>query len=172
MIAHPLDFMRIPDAVLVAIDYRSFQFLLQPVHFIVRILHILSASLFFGLVWLLDLRLAGFHPNVPLKTVAGCTMPWLYRGFWMCFVTGLALFFYDPVHVGNHAYFSLKMLFMLAGMANAWIYQRIAYANAFSAPERMPRSSRIAGMLSLLFWTGAMVCACLDSEAAPKVLLR
>ena len=32
--------------------------------------------------------------------------------------------------------------------------------------------ARCAGTLSLLFWTGVMVCACLNVEAAPKVLLR
>jgi len=36
----------------------------------------------------------------------------------------------------------------------------------------MPRSARIAGALSLACRTGAIVFACFDSEAAPKVLLR
>jgi hypothetical protein len=36
----------------------------------------------------------------------------------------------------------------------------------------MPISARAAGTRSLIFWSAALVFACLNTEAMPKVLLR
>jgi dipeptide/tripeptide permease len=86
------------------------------------------------------------------------------------------LFFYDPVHVGSHAYFSLKLLLTLLGLVNAALFRRSAHFAAFApdAPASAKPSAhvRFAGAVSLALWTGVVVCACLNVEAAPKVLLR
>jgi hypothetical protein len=37
-------------------------------------------------------------------------LPWLYTTLGIAIITGFALFFYDPVHVGSHAYFTLKLI--------------------------------------------------------------
>jgi hypothetical protein len=167
-----LALLRIPDAALIAMDSRAFHFALQPVHFLVRMAHILSVSAFFGGVAVFDLRLMGMRMTLPMKPLAALLMPFLYYTFWAAMLSGVLLFFYNPVHVGSHAFFTLKLLFIVAGMANAWIYQRLYYAAAFAARDTMPRSARLAGGLSLLFWFGVMVCACLNTESVPKVVLR
>jgi hypothetical protein len=43
---------------------------------------------------------------------------------------------------------------------------------SLATEKRMPSSVRLARALSLLFWTAALVFACLNTEAMPKVLLR
>jgi hypothetical protein len=168
-----LDVLRIPSDVLVALDWRPYHFALQPYHYLVRIAHVVSMAGFFGGIAALDLRLLGWQGKLPLQAVADLLMPWLYLTFGIALITGFALFFYDPVHVGSHAYFSLKLLLTLAGLLNAALARRTIEFAAGEAPASGPSLRvRLAGALSLLLWSAVVVCASLNVEAAPKVLLR
>jgi hypothetical protein len=169
---HSLSFLYVPTDILVALDYRPYRFFLQPYHHLVRMLHILSISAFFGAIVLLDLRLAGFRTAIALKDLSGAVMSWIYVTFAIGVVTGVMLFFYDPVHVASHAYFSLKLILIVLGMANAAVFNQRGFALAIGSAGPMPRHARIVGAISLAIWTGAMICATLNVEAAPKVLLR
>ena len=169
---HVLAFLRIPYWLLIALSSRALHFEMQPYHHLIRIVHILSMSAFFGGIGLLDLRLIGLRATVPLKAFAEHTLPWLYATFGVALLSGIALFFYDPVHVGSHAYFTLKLILVLLGLVNAGLFHRSGYVAALAAETRMPRSARVAGAVSLAIWTGVIVTACLNTEPAPRVLLR
>ena len=169
---HALSFLYIPTDILVALDNRDYRFALQPFHHLVRMAHILSISAFFGAIILLDLRLVGLRPAVQLKALSDLVMPFVYWTFGIGIATGLLLFFYDPVHVASHAYFSLKLILIALGVANAAMFNRKGFGVALAAPGGMPRHARIIGTVSLLIWAGVMICATLNVEAAPKVLLR
>lgn len=169
---HALSFLYIPTDILVALDNREYRFALQPYHHLVRMAHILTVSAFFGAIVLLDLRLAGLRAAVPLKALSELVMPFVYWTFGIGLVTGILLFLYDPVHVASHAYFSLKLIFIALGLINALLFNRKGFGLALAAPGTVPRHARIVGIVSLLIWSGAMICATLNVEAAPKVLLR
>jgi hypothetical protein len=171
-----LDLIRIPSDALVALDWRPYHFALQPYHYLVRMTHVVSMAAFFGAIAALDLRLMGWRVALPLRLFADLVLPWLYATFGIALVSGIALFFYDPVHVGSHAYFSLKLLLTVLGLVNAALFRRSAYVAAFAAeaPASAAPSAhvRFVGAVSLALWTGVVVCACLNVEAAPKMLLR
>jgi hypothetical protein len=169
---HALPFLSIPPDILAALDNRDYRFAVQPFHHLIRMAHILAASVFFGAILLLDLRLTSTRSTLPLRALSGLVMPWVFGTFAVAMLTGLMLFFYDPVHVGSHAYFTLKMIFLILGIVNAQLFNRGGFAAALSAPGPMPTQARIVGALSLILWLGAMICATLNAEAAPKVLLR
>jgi len=169
---HALSFLSIPTDILIGLDNRAYRFALQPYHHLVRMAHILSISAFFGAIVLLDLRLVGLKPALPLKGLSELVMPFIYWTFAVGVVTGALLFFYDPVHVASHAYFSLKLILVAFGIANALAFNRRGFAVALTAPGAVPRHARVVGTLSLLIWAGVMICATLNVEAAPKVLLR
>ena len=166
------DPIRIPQAALAALDWRPYHFALQPWHYLVRLVHIVSMSAFYGGIGLLDLRLMGWRGTVPLRAFAEHVLPWLYVTFGVAAATGLALFLYDPVQVGSHAYWTPKLVAILAALANVALFHRTGYVAALAAQTRMPIPARVAGALSLACWTAAIVFACLDSEGPPKVLLR
>ena len=126
------DLIRIPSEALVALDWRPFHFALQPYHYLVRMAHLVSMGAFFGGIAVLDLRMMGWRANGPLQPFADLVLPLVYVTFGIALVTGVALFFYDPVHVGSHAYFTLKLLLTLLGLANAALFRRSAHYAAFS----------------------------------------
>jgi hypothetical protein len=169
---HALSFLYIPTDILVALDNRDYRFALQPFHHLVRMAHILSISAFFGAIILLDLRLVGLKRMVQLRPLSELVMPFVYWTFGIGIATGALLFFYDPVHVASHAYFSLKLILIVLGMFNAAAFNRKGFGVALATPGAMPRHARIIGAVSLLIWVGVMICATLNVEAAPKVLLR
>jgi hypothetical protein len=170
------DVLRIPSETLVALDWRPFHFALQPYHYLVRTAHVASMAAFFGGIAALDLRLMGWRAKTPLHPLADLVMPWVYVTFAVAIASGFALFFYDPVHVGAHAYFVPKLLLTVLGLLNAALFRRSAefavFAGAEPASAAPSGRTRLAGALSLALWTGVVVCACLNVEAAPKVLLR
>ena len=166
-----LNMLRIPSGILIALDWRPFHFALQPFHHLVRLVHIVAMAAFYGAICLLDLRLMGWNDTIPLRPLALRLLPLLYGLFGMAVATGTLLFFYDPVKVGSHAYFTLKLVLIVLGLANAGVFHRAGYGLALSA-QVMPHHARLAGALSLAFWTAVIVCACLNVEAAPKMLLR
>ena len=162
---------RIPFDLLVALDYRPLHFALQPYHFLIRAAHVMAMGVFFGGIVLLDLRLMSVRSVAPLRHFTEHLLPWLYITFAITFLTGVALFLYDPVHVGSHAYFTLKLLFMLIGLANAGLFHRWALSNALKARGALPPSAKLAGAISLACWVIVVLCASLNVEGSPKVLL-
>ncbi|MDB5459591.1 MAG: hypothetical protein JWO72_1332 [Caulobacteraceae bacterium] len=162
---------RIPSDILVALDNRPLHFALQPYHFLIRLLHVLSMAAFFGGIGLLDLRLMGIRATVPLRSFTEHTLPWLYAAFGVTVVTGATLFLYDPVHAGSHAYFTLKLLFILLGLLNAALFHRSGLAAALIAAAPLPSGAKVAGALSLACWLVVMITASLNVEGPPKVLL-
>ena len=166
------DFMRIPVAALVAVDNRPLHFAMQPYHHLIRLVHVATMGAFFGGIGLLDLRLMGWRGTVPLKPFADHVLPWLYVTFAVAVLTGVALFAYDPVHVGSHAYFAPKLALIGLGLANALLFHRTAYLRALAAVNALPVAARAAGAVSLVVWTAVVVCSSLNVEGVPKVLLR
>ncbi len=169
---HALSFISVPSDLLAALDNRSFRFAMQPVHHLVRMAHILSVSAFFGAIALFDLRLTGIRSSLSLTGLAELVLPWTHIMFAVAMVSGLLLFFYDPVHVGSHAYFSLKMILIVAGLANAAVFHRREFKAVLFGRIAAPNSIRVFGAISLAIWLGVMICANLNAEAAPKVFLR
>lgn len=164
--------LRIPYDVLIALSDRHLQFQMQPYHYLIRIAHILSMAAFFGAIGLLDLRLMGVRGTVALKPFAEHALAWVYASFGIAFASGVALFFYDPVHVGSHAFMTPKLALIVLGVLNAAWFHRTSYVAALASERAIPLSARVAGATSLALWTGVIVCACLNTEAAPKVFLR
>jgi hypothetical protein len=163
--------LRIPSDILIAMDNRDLHFAMQPYHYLVRAVHVLTVSAFFGGIVLLDLRLMELRATAPLRGFVEHTIPWLYLTFAIATATGIALFLYDPVHVGSHAYFTLKLVFILLGLVNALVFHRWALGGALSASARLPRSAKVGGAVSLCLWVLVMLAASLNVEGTPKVLL-
>jgi hypothetical protein len=113
----------------------------------------------------------GWRGTVPLRAFAAHVLPWLYGTFGVAILTGLALFFYDPIGVGSHGFFVPKLIFLMFGLANAVVFHRSGYVVALAANTHMPRGARIAGAVSLLTWAAVMASASLNVEGAPKVRL-
>jgi hypothetical protein len=166
------DFLRIPNDVLIALDNRTFHFAIQPYHYLVRVVHILSMAGFFGGIVFLDLRLMGIRSKIAIHSLSQHVLPWIYGLFGVTVLTGIPLFLYDPVHVGSHAYFAPKLILLAFGLINAAVFHKTTQLDTLTAEEMTPWAARFAGFISILLWSSVVVFSSLNVEGVPKVLLR
>lgn len=169
--ANALDPFRLPAAWLIALDNRAFHFALQPWQFLIRAVHVFAACAFFGAVLLLNLRLLGLGEELKLRPFFALAAPVIYTSLAVTMVTGVALFFYDPLAVGSHDWFTLKLTFIALGfMDAAWLNAR-GKAGQLSTPGGLALSGKTAVITALALWSLVILCSCLNAEPPPRLYL-
>ena len=117
--------------------------------------HVLSLALFVGTAVINDLRLLGWTMNsVPVSEVTGRLLPWTRVGFAVIVITGLLLFYSDPVRYYHNIFFRLKVLLMIGAGLNAFAFHRGIHRRVaeWDLDAVLPREARLAGAVSLVAW--------------------
>jgi hypothetical protein len=115
-----------------------------------EVLHIAALASLFGALLLLDLRLWGRAPRLPLAALAGLAVPVALSGFALAAATGALMLMARATEIATHPAFLVKLgLIGMAG-ANAWWFHRRRSA------QRHDRLARLQGFLSLGLWFGAI----------------
>ncbi|MDH3271427.1 MAG: hypothetical protein OEN56_08860 [Gemmatimonadota bacterium] len=121
--------------------------------------HVLTLALFVGTAVMMDLRLVGFaFRGVPVSAFTHRLLPWTRLGFAIMLVTGLLLFYSSPLRYYYNLFFRIKVILLIvAGFNIWWFHSRIhrsleEWENEF----RAPRAARMAGVVSLVVWTGVV----------------
>jgi hypothetical protein len=127
---------------------------------LVESIHVLTLCLFVGMAVLLDLRLLGcVLPQVRASEMTDRLLPWMKLGFVVMMVSGVTLFYANPVRSYQNVFFRLKMIALVLTGLNAWVFQigvrrRTATWDLHPVP---PRGARVAGAASLALWAVIIV---------------
>ena len=127
---------------------------------IIETTHVLSLTLFLGLIVMLDVRLVGWTlRRVPVQEIVERVLPWALVGFALSVVTGLLLFYSSPVRMAHNIFFRFKVLLLVLAGLNAWAFHRGIYRSAgeWDGETRAPNRARVAGLVSLALWTAIVV---------------
>ena len=127
--------------------------------------HVLGIALFVGTAVMNDLRLLGVSfKNVPASEVTKRLLWWTRSGFVVMVVTGLLVFYSNPLRYWHNINFRIKLVLLVVAGLNMWlfhsrIHRRVSEWDLDSVP---PRAARIAGAVSLFVWafvviTGRMI---------------
>lgn len=128
---------------------------------IVETTHVLSLTLFLGLIAVLDLRLTGLgFRSAPVSEVAERLLPWAYVGFALMVVSGGLLFYSGPVRAYANIFFQVKMAMIALAGLNAFAFHRTIYrrVSEWDADPIPPPRARMAGFFSLALWSGVVIC--------------
>ena len=123
-------------------------------------IHILGLIFSVGLLLWVDLRMLGLAmPVERLTTVYGALSKWFVAGFSIMFLSGAALFAGFATSAYENAYFRIKIALILLAGINAIIFHSLlkripADADAVQPPVFI----RVAGILSILFWSVVIFC--------------
>ncbi|MEX2285410.1 MAG: DUF6644 family protein [Gemmatimonadota bacterium] len=123
-------------------------------------MHVLTIALFVGTAAVNDLRLLGIgFQRVPVSEVTGQLLRWTRGSFVVMAVTGLLVFYSNPVHYYHNIFFRIKMLLLLIAGLNIWLFHGRIHrrVNEWQHDAVPPWSARIAGAISLLAWAGIVV---------------
>jgi len=123
-------------------------------------LHILGFALLYGSVAIVDLRLMGLGRALPVSRLAAHALPWTKGAFLLIVPSGLAMFVGHVDDYLTSPVFGVKMTLLAAGIANAAALHRgpLRGVGAWDVDAMPPSRVRIAAALSLLLWTGVIVC--------------
>jgi hypothetical protein len=121
-------------------------------------MHTVGMALLIGSLGLIDLRVLGFKPELPLlETQRLLPLAWL--GFTLNAFSGTLLFVSDAVMFSSSYTFRLKIaLIVLAGVNAALLGRSVFQTPAAAAPPEPTAGAKWIAGTSLVFWFGAIIC--------------
>jgi hypothetical protein len=109
----------------------------------------------------IDLRMLGIAlPQVPATTIAKRLQTPMFIGFGLMVITGLLLFYANPVRNAQSVWFRIKLLLLLGAAVNALIfhYRMKQSVASWDRAPLAPQNIRSGALLSLLFWSLIVIC--------------
>ena len=110
--------------------------------------HVLSIALFVGTAMMMDLRLMGLRfGGMRASDFTNRLLPWTRAGFVVMVVTGLLVFYSNPVRYYHNIFFRFKVLLMIVAGLNIWlfhsrIHRKVAEWDLLASPrDPSPRPS-------------------------------
>jgi len=128
-------------------------------------LHTMGMAVLVGASWVLDLRLLGISPNVPLSAFR-----WVFRavtvGLIVNLATGVLLFAQRATSLGTAMPFLIKMCLVIVSVATLVPLRSLVFR---SDPEQLDVSSsaRLLAIASILAWSGAITAGRLLAYLVP-----
>lgn len=121
--------------------------------------HVLMLGLFVGTAVMMDLRLVGIaFRGIPASAFTERLLPWTRVGFALMVVTGLLLFYSSPLRYYHNLFFRIKIALLCVAGLNVWFFHSRIHRSisGWDDDPRPPRAARMAGIVSLVVWTGVV----------------
>src|ERR1700716_2896717 len=126
---------------------------------IAETLHIIGIAALYGSLLAVELRLLGLGRRIPVASLARLALPWSLGGFALAAAMGLCMFSAHAAEFIDQRIFMLKMGLILAAGINAAVFHTGPFvAVARWDKDAPPPSARAAAALSIVLWTGVIVC--------------
>ena len=117
-----------------------------------EIVHIAGIALLLGNLVLLELRVFGLGPQIPVQPLARLALGTAVSGFGLAAGSGLLMFASQPAELLANRAFTLKMLLLFAAGCNAaWFHARGALA-------RCDTGARVQMAASTVLWLAIVSC--------------
>lgn len=128
-------------------------------------LHTMGMAVLVGACWVLDLRLLGISPTVPLSAFR-----WVFRAVAVALivnvVTGLLLFAQRATTLGTAIPFLIKIGLVFASVATLVPLRSLVFRSDADQCE-VTGSARLLAIASILAWTGAITAGRLLAYLVP-----
>lgn len=120
-------------------------------------MHTLGMAMLVGSLGLINLRVLGFKPELPLVGTQ-TLLPLAWIGFTINAFSGVALFTSDAVYFFNSYTFRIKLLLIVLGGINAALLGRRVFREpAMGNGAVATTGAKWIAATSLVFWFGAIV---------------
>ena len=117
-------------------------------------LHTTGMAILVGASYLLDLRVLGVGPKVPLSEYRW-VFPTLAVGLVVNIVTGILLFLKNPATWGTAIPFFVKMVLVIASVATL-VPMRSLVLQGGGGQREVSSNKRLLAIASIVVWTGAV----------------
>jgi hypothetical protein len=116
---------------------------------VLEMVHLLGLTMLLGTLMVVDLRLFGFglrHQKV--GDLARDVRIWMWSGLWTMVISGVLLFFGEPIKLFGNASFHVKMLLLLLAI----VFQLTLFRTVTSDRHIPSLIDKVAAVLSLALW--------------------
>jgi hypothetical protein len=127
---------------------------------VIESVHVLSITLVFGTIAVLDLRLLGLVlREIPVSRIARGILPLTWAGFCISLTTGFLLFWAEAATVYWNPAFRAKLVLLALVGLNPLIFHTTIYRRVEEWGDRevFPWRARAAAVASLILWSGVIV---------------
>jgi hypothetical protein len=128
---------------------------------IIESFHILALGFSVGMIMLVDLRLMGLSfRRIRASDLIQQFEPWAMGGFTVMIISGLLLFFAEPLKAYTTIAFRIKVLLLILAGLNVWLFHRGIYhrVSQWDDSTILPWQAKLTGYSSLILWLGIIVC--------------
>lgn len=125
-----------------------------------EVIHVLAVVIVYGFIAIVDLRLLGLAGKARRYTqLAEEALHLVWVAFACAVITGFLMFITQPTQYLANPWFVSKMIFILLAGINMVIMELVIARRSHSwHADGIPIGARLAGGLSLSFWTVVVVC--------------
>jgi hypothetical protein len=125
---------------------------------IVETVHVLTLTIVFGSIAMVDLRLVGLTGRgSSISRLSAETLPWTWTAWVLSAISGSLLFMSKAVTYFGNFEFRMKFIFMGLAALNMLIFHFGAYRRVSQWDTGVPPiSARVAGALSIGFWVAVI----------------
>jgi hypothetical protein len=117
-----------------------------------EVVHIVGIALLIGNLVLLELRVWGLGPELPVQALARLALGLSRLGFALIGASGLLMFAGQPAELLASQTFLIKMgMVLLAGLNAAWFHGR-------GGLQRLDGTARAQTVVSLGLWLAVIIC--------------
>jgi hypothetical protein len=116
-------------------------------------LHTAGLAVLVGASWVLDLRLLGLAPAVPLRALERA-FPVMWLGFWINGLSGVLLFAADATTKGATLLFATKLTLIAIAVINIFAIRRVVFPHGVE-PATGP-AAKVLAVSSIVLWLAAI----------------
>jgi hypothetical protein len=127
---------------------------------VIESVHVLSITLLFGTIAVLDLRMLGLILRpISVSRVARGVLPLTCTGFAVSVVSGSLLFWAEATKMYGNPSFRTKLVLLALAGVNAIVFHGTVYRHAreWEVLKVSPWQARAAAIASLTLWSGVIV---------------
>lgn len=117
-------------------------------------LHSAGLAVLVGLSVVIDLRILGVAPALPLSAT-GKLYPAMWLGFWVNAVSGVGLIVADPVTMLTNPLMAVKLLLVGAAVGNLVLIRRRVLRSPVVQSDVVPPGGKTLAFASLALWIAA-----------------
>lgn len=117
---------------------------------VANVVHVFGLILLIGGIGLVDLRILGVFPRLPLQPLSQALTPLAIAGLMLIAASGLVMFAADARAMAASDMFQRKLVLILIALANAAVFRALHRGAGWT--DRPPASARIMALASLLLW--------------------
>jgi hypothetical protein len=137
---------------------------------LILFLHTVGMGLLAGVSGLVDLRVLGLAPEIPLNAMERL-QPVMWGGFWINSITGIILFCPDATVKSISPVFYTKLVFVAVAMVLTVKIKKTVFQDPLADKRPAPNGKALA-LASLICWLGAITAGRLLAYVGPNTVSK